>query len=247
MPGQTETDVLDRRREVWQSRPLTREVYRRYYEIIAAELCPGTRTVEIGAGAAQFKQFMPTVLLSDIVPTSDLDFAADAMQLPIRTAALDNIVMLDVLHHLPRPAMFFREAIRVLRPGGRLVMLEPYISPFSRLVFRLAHPEPVDLRADPLPPDGARVFENLGPFSSNQAIPTLLFFRHGTRFGRAFSELRLRARRLDSVIAYPLSGGFSGPCLVPRFAYSLVWAMERLLSPLLRWMAFRLLVTLERV
>jgi len=239
--------VLDLRRKVWESRPLTREVYRRYFEAVAAELIPGNVTVEIGGGAGHFKEFHPSVLVSDIVPTPYLDFAADAMCLPVRCGSVDNLVMFDMLHHLPSPARFFREAVRVLRTGGRIVMLEPFISPFSRLVFKLAHPEPVDLRADPLPLNDEPVFECTGPFASNQAIPTTLFFRDLHRFQARFPELRLRTRRRESVLAYPLSGGFSGPCLVPRFAYRGLWAADRMLSPLRRWMAFRLIVTLERV
>lgn len=244
---QTDDDVLELRRSVWENRPLTREVYRRYFVAVAAELTPGAVTVEIGGGTGHFKEFDPSVLVSDIVSTGCLDFAADAMHLPVRSESVDNLVMFDMLHHLPSPARFFREAVRVLRIGGRIVMLEPYISPFSRLVFKLAHPEPVDSRADPLPPNDEPVFECTGPFASNQAIPTTLFFRDLHRFQERFPELRLRTRRRESVLAYPLSGGFSGPCLVPRFAHRWIWGVERMFSPLRRWMAFRLLVALERV
>lgn len=245
--SQTAADVIERRREVWAERPLTREVYRRYFASIARELAPGARTVEVGGGSGMARDLLPGLLVTDLVHTAQVDLVADAVRLPFGGGRLDNLVLVDGLHHLPRPALLFEEAIRVLRPGGRLVMLEPFISPLSHLVFRFAHPEPVDMHADPLPPDDRPVFEATGPFASNQAIPTLLFFRYRARFAARFPELGLRTCRRDSVLAYPLSGGFSGPCLVPRWTERPLWALERLASPLRPLMAFRLLVTLERL
>ncbi len=246
LPGQSDAAVLDARRSAWDRRPLTRDIYRRYFEDIRAELAPGRTHVEIGGGAGHLKASLPHVLVSDLVPTPHVDFAADAMHLPLPDRAADNLILVDVLHHLPRPIDFLREACRTLRLGGRLVMLEPYISPLSRAVFRAAHPEPVDLRADVFKKDGP-VFESAGPFSSNQAIPTLLFFRQVDRLRSVIPELRVVTRKRDSVFVYPLSGGFSGPCLIPRFARSAAWRLETLARPLCRWLAFRMLVTLERM
>ena len=239
--------MLVERKKVWQDRPFTREIYYRYFEQIVREFAPGRVNIELGGGSGMAREFIPNALTSDIVSTPYVDFVADAMQMPLPDGSVDNLFMVDVLHNLPRPARLFEEIIRVLRPGGRFIMVEPYISLFSRLVFRLAHPEPVDMSADPLPKDDVPVFTGVGPFASNQAIPRLVFFEHRERFSRRFGKLRIVRRRLDSNIAYPLSGGFSGPCLVPKFAWPLAWALEACTLPLTRWMAFRLIVTLERV
>ncbi|MFO0972718.1 MAG: methyltransferase domain-containing protein [Phycisphaerae bacterium] len=244
---QSAADVLRQRRAAWDERPLLREVYRRLFAWIDRQLAPGPRTIELGGGAGHLLSHRPDIVVSDIVPSPYVALVADAMALPFAAGSIDNLVMIDVLHHLPRPQRFFAEAQRVLRPGGRVVMVEPYISPLSRAVFALAHPEPVDLHADPLPDGDAPAFEATGPFSSNQAIPTLIFRRQPARFAARFPRLAVRAAVRDCVLAYPLSGGFSGPRLVPRALQPLVWAGEWLLAPLKRWMAFRLLVTLERV
>jgi SAM-dependent methyltransferase len=190
---------------------------------------------------------MRDAFVSDIVSTPFVHLVCDATRLPFPNGAADNLFMVDVLHHIARPAALFSEIGRVLRPGGRLVMLEPYISLISGLAFRLAHPEPVVMSVDPLPEDDRPVFEGSGPFASNQAIPTLIFFHHEQRFRERFPQLRIHRRQLDSTVAYPLSGGFSGPCLAPRFAWPVIWTAEALSAPLRRLMAFRLLVTLERV
>jgi SAM-dependent methyltransferase len=244
--GQTAADVLSVRKSAWANRPLTREVYRRYFERIGLELAPGRVHVELGGGSGMAKEFLANILTSDIVITPFVDFVADAMCMPMADGSVDNIFMVDVLHHLPHPGRLFDEITRVLRPRGRVVLLEPFISPFSRMVFKLAHPEPVDMSVEPLPVDDTHVFAGEGPFASNQAIPTLMFDRNEDRFSRRFPKLRLVRKALDSTLVYPLSGGFSGPCLVPRFAWPLAWGMEACLRPLRRWMAFRIIVTLER-
>ena len=145
-------------------------------ELPAAALGP---RVELGSGPGFAREFIPELELTDVVraPWHDREVSADA--LPFGDASLGALVLFDVLHHLPAPARFFAEAVRVLRPGGRVVLCEPYVSPLSYPVYKLSHDEPLDLRVDPLADaaaDGAR-----DPFDSNQAIPTLLFGRARAR------------------------------------------------------------------
>ena len=55
---------------------------------------------------------------------------------------------LDYLKDRPL-AETLAEAQRVLEPGGRIIMIEPAITLLSSPFFRLLHPEPVDMTADP--------------------------------------------------------------------------------------------------
>lgn len=45
--------------------------------------------------------------------------------LPYEDASVDFLVALEVLEHLENPSLFFREAHRVLRPSGRLILSVP--------------------------------------------------------------------------------------------------------------------------
>ena len=51
--------------------------------------------------------------------------ALDAASLPIRSGSVDAVTVHSVLDLLPDPSGALRETVRVLRPGGRAVLLEP--------------------------------------------------------------------------------------------------------------------------
>ncbi len=232
-------------RALWETKPGLRAIYHDYYRRMAARTRPG-RTLEIGAGTGWLRECLDDVILSDVQPAPWLDLVADAQRLPLKSASLDNIIMLDVLHHVERPPLFFAEAERVLKPGGRLVMIEPGITPVSRAIFRLFHDEPVDLAADPLP-EGAPT-PGRDPYAANQAIPSLLFGPARARFERRFPRLKLVERRRLSLFAYPLSGGYRRFVLIPARLVGPLLRFEDALMPLLgRFMAFRLLIALERL
>jgi ubiquinone/menaquinone biosynthesis C-methylase UbiE len=92
----------------------------------------------------------PDVLATDIQFSPWLDCVAYAQHLPFAPNSAANIVMVDVLHHIEFPVAFFREALRVLKPGGRVIMVEPAITWGSTLFYRLLHQEPVRTSAAPL-------------------------------------------------------------------------------------------------
>src|SRR5207247_2084879 len=50
---------------------------------------------------------------------------ADALALPFPDASFASVLIRDLLHHLAEPRRATAEAVRVLRPGGTLLVLEP--------------------------------------------------------------------------------------------------------------------------
>src|SRR5437773_10509115 len=89
-------------RSVWSKKPILRLVYKDYYGRIA-EACGAGETIEIGGGIGQLKSFIPTAISSDIQHSPMIDVVADAQDLPFRSGAISNIVMLDVLHQVEFP------------------------------------------------------------------------------------------------------------------------------------------------
>lgn len=123
-------------------------VYRAYFRRLLAALQRCEPIVEIGAGPSLLKSEAPFVVSTDVVELPWLDLVSDAASLPFRSGGVGGIVMVDVLHHLPRPLRFLSEAARVLRPGGRIAAIEPWISPISYLMYRWIHHEQCRLSVD---------------------------------------------------------------------------------------------------
>jgi SAM-dependent methyltransferase len=237
-------DPLENYADVWDRKPVLRAVYEDFYDRLAPECRPGT-TIEIGGGIGNLKQRLQDVVTTDVQFAPWLDCVADAQRLPFAAGAAANIVMVDVLHHLEFPAVFLREAARVLRPGGRVLMVEPAITYGSTLFYRLFHHEPVRTSADALAdgtPDPRR-----DPYDSNQAIPTVLVSRDRDRFHARFPALRIARVDWFALAAYPLSGGFQRWSLLSAGAARRLLRIERAIEPLLgRLAGFRMMIIIEK-
>jgi SAM-dependent methyltransferase len=241
---------FEEHRRAWEQNPALRALYAEWYGRVAAELpqaALGPR-LELGSGPGFARQFIPDLELSDIVRAPWHDREASAEALPFGDGTLGALVLFDVLHHLPNPRRFFAEATRALRPGGRIVMCEPYVSPLSYPVYKFLHDEPLALGVDPLAPAQQDAGGARDPFDSNQAVPSLLFGRRRRAFAEAFPALAVRSVAHLSGPSYPASGGFSRRPLLPGPIWSAFHALEsRLPEPVFRLIGFRMLVVIEKL
>jgi SAM-dependent methyltransferase len=238
------SDTLHGYLQMWDRKPVLRLIYEDFYERIVSA-CTAGSTIEIGGGIGNLKQRLPRVWATDIQFAPWLDCVADAQRLPFAAGAAANIVMVDVLHHIEFPVVFFREVQRILSSGGRLIMVEPAITWGSSAFYRLFHQEPVRMSVDPLAeglPDASR-----NPYDSNQAIPTLLATRHREQFHQQFPSLRMVRVDWFSFVVYPCSGGFKPWNLIPAIFARRALALERTLERFVgRFAAFRMMLVIEK-
>jgi SAM-dependent methyltransferase len=237
---------FERHRQAWRGNLALRELYQQWYTEIRARLPPRSlgRWIELGSGPGFARDVIPELELSDIVRADWHDLEVDAEALPFDDDSVGALVLFDVLHHLPRPARLLAEAVRVLRPGGRLVLCEPLLSPLSYPIYRFFHEERCELGVDPL---GEQRASGADPFDGNQAIPWLMLVRHRQELQRRFPDLRLTEMRRLAGLSYPASGGFSRAPLLPLGAWRMLRALEdRLPQVVFRLLGFRLLAVLER-
>ncbi len=64
------------------------------------------------------------------------DVFGDAQQLPFAPGAIDHVLLMDVLEHIPEPDRCLAEIFRVLKPGGTLTLQVPFMYP--------VHDDPLD-------------------------------------------------------------------------------------------------------
>lgn len=238
------TEMLGQFAQAWNRKPVLRVIYHDFYDRLTSECLPGL-TIEIGGGIGNLKQRFADVVATDIQFAPWLDCVADAQRLPFAASCAANIVMVDVLHHVEFPSVFFREVERVLQPGGRALMVEPAITWGSTLFWRLLHHEPVRSSADVL--IEGRPTAGRDPYDSNQAIPTILATRDRERFHKQFPALRIARVDWFGFAAYPLSGGFQRWSLLSAGMARRMLRLERAIEPLLgRHAGFRMMIVIEK-
>lgn len=220
--------TTQRRRDIIRSNPFLWRIYDEWYRLISTCIpqCPGS-VFELGSGAGFLAQYIPDLIASEVFPCRDIQLVLDARQLPFSSGSLRAIAMVDVLHHIPDNRAFLTEAQRCLRSGGSIVMIEPWVSTWSRLIYSRLHHEPFD-------PDAKDwTFPEAGPLSgANGALPWIIFQRDRHHFEAEFPGLEIKSVQPLMPFRYLVSGGVSMRQLMPAATFNL-W--RKLESGLGRW------------
>lgn len=234
------TTVL--RREILRRKRFLRRVYEDWYDAISAALPPLREPVlEIGSGAGFLAERLPNVVSSDVFPIPGVACRLDATALPFADASLSAVVGTNVLHHVPRPRLFFAEARRCVRAGGAIVLIEPWVSRWSRIVYTRLHHEPF------APDSPSWDLPSHGPLSdANGALPWILFSRDRERFEHDFPEWEIASVRPMMPLLYLLSGGISTRLSMPAWSYGAWRRAERALPGSDSSLALFALIVLRR-
>ena len=212
---------------ILRSKPFLRNLYFDFYEQFkkAVQQPENKVLVELGSGGGFIKEVIPNVITSDILKGIDVDKVFSATDMPFEDASVDAFLMFDVLHHIGEPRKFFAEAERCLRPGGRIVMIEPANTPWARFAYTNFHHERFDQNS-------SWELSKTGPLSqANGAIPWIIFVRDRATFESEYPLLKIVSLRHHTPLRYLISGGFTLRQLLPGFTYPVVRALEWLLSP----------------
>jgi len=195
-----------------------------YRDLILRHLTPGARMLDAGCG--RYLRFchefnaIAEVVGVDLEETFETrnerrPFAvrADIGALPFPNSHFDTIISRSVVEHLEDPPMVFREFFRVLRPGGKVVIITPnkydYVSLIAAFTPYWLHRTLV-----------SRIFR----VPEDDVFPTLYRANTMSALRQGMKKAGLAVREMDTINHYPAYLMFS-PML-----FRLGVAYERLTS-----------------
>jgi SAM-dependent methyltransferase len=219
--------TTERRRQIIAAKPFLTSIYNEWYAMLADGMPPGAgQVLELGSGGGYCEHFIPGLITSEVFPCADVQVVVDAQRMPFNDGSLRAIVMTNVMHHIPDVKLLFSEASRCLRPGGKILLIEPWVTAWSRFIYTRFHHEALNLEARDWR------FPLKGPLSSaNVALPWIVFVRDRAKFEAEFPQLSIERIRPFLPFRYLVSGGVGMRSLMPGFTHA-AWArLERMLEP----------------
>lgn len=163
---------VEKKRRIYNKKSVLKKIYQEWYSQIKKYLKNG-KTIEIGSGIGVAKKHIDCVT-TDIEKNDYIDRKEDACEMTFGDESVNNIIGIDILHHLNDIDAFFSEARRILIPGGRIIFIEPYISKFSFILRKLFHHEDLSFKKT--------TKTGNDPHESNLALPTVLFEKELSSF-----------------------------------------------------------------
>ena len=108
---------------------VTTNVSAHTYDPIALDII-GRRELVLDAGAGLRDIYFPNVVNMEIVPYESTDVLAVGERVPFADASFDAVLSLNVIEHVRDPFQAAREITRVLKPGGELYCVLPFMQPY---------------------------------------------------------------------------------------------------------------------
>ncbi|MDO9546777.1 MAG: methyltransferase domain-containing protein [Pelolinea sp.] len=230
------------RRDVFRKNGFIYKIYQDWYKLVKENLqFQNARVVELGSGAGFIKDHIPGVITSDVMFLPFIDSVLNGANLPFPNHSFDGLVMIDVFHHIPDVDRFINESIRIIRGGGRIIMIEPWMNPWSQWVYSNLHHEAIDLVTEDWR------FSSSGPLSgANQALPWIVFDRDRKLFEEKYPALKINKIVPMMPFLYLLSGGFRNNISMPAFSFPFWKRVEKIFFNTKKWGMFGLIV-LEKI
>ncbi|KKQ51490.1 MAG: type 11 methyltransferase [Candidatus Woesebacteria bacterium GW2011_GWA1_39_21b] len=217
-----------KRAEIIKNKKFLYQIYLDFYNTFKeySRTLPPGKKVEIGSGAGFLKEVIPEVITSDVMKLPNCDMTFSAEKMPFKNNSISAFFMLNTFHHIKNPEKALSEFSRCLKAKGKIIMIEPYNSLWSRFIYKNFHHETFN-------PNAKWKTTIKGSLSgANGALPWIIFRRDRSSFENKFPKLNLTTFEPHTPIRYLISGGFTLPQILPNFLYRFVLSFETLLSPL---------------
>ncbi len=231
------------RSQMLNHKPFLKKIYKEWYSEIRRSL-PNTISgpvLELGSGGLRLKKQIPGLINSDIQEMPNINISINGHALPLVNSILRGIVMVNVLHHLSSISLFLNDAARCMKHGGRIVMIEPWMTRWSTLVYKYLHHESFD------PADkGWHLSSHQSKSQENNALAWIIFKRDRKIFTEQFPQWDVKSIKLHSPFCYLLSGGFTTRNLMPSGSYGMIKRFDRCFEPWINSWAMFATIIIER-
>jgi SAM-dependent methyltransferase len=219
------------------------------YGKIGLEFTESKNNLEVGAGAGISEVFLTdrSILKTDILSWegNSVKGNIDAKNLPFQHNSFMNVLAVDMLHHTKSPIIVINECLRVLDKGGKMIIVEPYVSVFSYLIYKLFHHEETTWKLDL---ESVKL-KNDKPFDGDQGISRTLF-RTKKRISNLKETLNYEVsveKQLISCVSFFATGGLTDPLKTPKYIMSVLVKFDSFLPQfILRFCASRILVVISK-
>ncbi len=219
-----------------------KNLYIEWYAVFVKNLkkLPKGKLVELGSGGGFLKDFIPEIITSDVLDLPEIDMKFSATDLPFKDNEVAAIFMIDTFHHIHSSKDFLKEANRVLKKNGKIIMIEPANSVFGRFIYKNFHHEAFY-------PEGNWKLQGKGPMSdANGALPWIVFERDYKIFKQYFDKLELIDIKYHTAFRYLISGGVSFRQLVPNFMFNPIKYFEKFIELFTKQISMFVTIDIEK-
>lgn len=139
---------------------------------------PKGDVLDIGCGNKPYRKYFSGNIRKyvglDLAYSQEVDIIGDAVYLPVLNQAIDTVLCFNALNVFKNPFTFFREANRVLRSDGNLIITTGFMYPIWSEYDRWRTTR-LGLRT--LAEDSGFVVDNIVPLGEGFWTTTVIFFR----------------------------------------------------------------------
>src|SRR5690349_9324973 len=93
---------------------LLHHVYDQYYKVMTDVSVPAGKKVELGSGSGFLKEYIPSLVTSDVISGPGIDKVFFAEKIPFKSKSVSAYYMLNVFHHIKNPEAALKEMNRTL-------------------------------------------------------------------------------------------------------------------------------------
>lgn len=224
-----------------------RHYFQLLYADVSKELEGFDKVLEVGAGAGVSGIFLSNkVIRTDVVPFEEFGVAGNYNMeaLTFDDDTFDAVLAFDSIHHSALPRRALAELIRVTRGGGKVILIEPFVSPLSYLPYKLFHHEETSWKFKEITP--RNFIGSMNPAFGDQGVSRFLIRELLKDRLEFFPHVYFSTKYL-SPFSFFATGGVSNPFQTSIRTIEILFKIEKLIPvSLLKFLASRVIISIQK-